>query len=29
MDKDSKIIVFGLVLTVIIFAASVYYKLKS
>lgn len=29
MDKDAKIVVFGLVLTIIIFAASVYYKLKS
>jgi hypothetical protein len=29
MDKDAKIIVFGIVLTVLIFAASVYFKLKS
>jgi hypothetical protein len=29
MDKDAKIVVFGLVLTIIIFAASVYYNFKS
>jgi hypothetical protein len=29
MDKDAKIIVFGIVLTVVVFAASVYFKLKS
>jgi hypothetical protein len=29
MDKDAKIIVFGIILTIAIFAASVYFKLKS
>lgn len=29
MDKDAKIVIFGLVLTIAIFAASVYFKLKS
>lgn len=29
MDKDIKIIVFGIVLTIGIFVASVYFKLKS
>ena len=29
MDKDAKIVVFGLVLTIVIFAAAVYYNFKS
>jgi len=29
MDKEEKIIVFGIILTIAIFAASVWFKLKS
>lgn len=29
MDKDAKIVVFGIILTIAIFAGTVYFKLKS
>lgn len=29
MDKDTKIIIFGLVLTVVVFLGAVFFKLKS
>lgn len=29
MDKDAKIVVFGLILTIAIFATTVYFRLKS
>ena len=29
MDKDTKIVIFGIVLTVVVFALAVFFRLKS
>lgn len=29
MDKDTKIVIFGIILTVVVFALAVFFRLKS
>ncbi|TDP55071.1 hypothetical protein C8D79_0113 [Bacteriovorax stolpii] len=29
MDKDTKIVIFGIILTIVVFALAVFFRLKS